>query len=43
MTLYNIFRLNRDIRDTKDIKKRLFNRKALINSYSKFKAKIIKN
>ena len=41
--LYNITRLNRDIRDIKDIKERPLNRKTLIDSYSKLKAKTIKN
>ena len=47
--LYNITRLNRDIRDTKDIrnardtKERLANKKTPIDSCSKLKARTIKN
>ena len=47
--LYNITRQYRDIKVTGDIKERIFNRKrtlsrkTLINSYSKFKTRIIKN
>ena len=55
MTPYNITRQYRDIRVTGNIKEKIFNRKrtpnrkktlskkTLINSYSKFKTKIIKN
>ena len=49
MILYNIIRPNRDTRDAKDIrnakdiKERLFNKKTLIDSYSKLKVKTIKN
>ena len=47
--LYNITRLNRDIRDARDIRnardarERLPSRKTPIDSYSKLKARIIKN
>ena len=47
--LYNITKQYRDIRITEDIreripsKKRMFSRKTLIDSYSKFKTRIIKN
>ena len=47
--LYNITRLNRDIRDIRDIRyirdirERLPNRKTPIDSYSKLKARTIKN
>ena len=37
------FRLNRDVRDIRDIKKRLFSKKIPIDSHSKLKARIIKN
>jgi hypothetical protein len=40
---YDITKLNRDIRHTKDIRKRLLSKKTPINSYSKLKARIIKN
>ena len=49
MTLYNITKQYRDIRVTGNTKKRTLskkrtlNRKTLINSYSKFKTRIIKN
>ena len=43
MTLYNITRLNRDIKDIRDIRERLLNKETFINSYSKFKARTIKN
>jgi hypothetical protein len=41
--LYNITRLNRDIRDTRDIRERTPSRKTPIDGYGKFKARIIKN
>ena len=47
--LYDITRLNRDIRDVRDIKnardtkERSPNKKTPINSYSKLKARTIKN
>jgi len=41
--LYNITKPNRDIRDIKDIKKRPLGKKTPIDSYSKLKAKPIKN
>jgi len=40
---YNITRPNRDIRDIWDIRERTPSRKTPIDSYSKFKAGIIKN
>ena len=49
MILYNITRLNRDIKDTRDtrnardIRERSPNRKTPIDSYSKLKARTIKN
>jgi len=43
VTLYNITRLNRDIRVIGDIRKRTLYRKAPIDSYSKLKTRIIKN
>jgi hypothetical protein len=46
VTLYNITRLNRDIRnirDIRDIRERSPSRKTPIDSYSKLKARIIKN
>jgi hypothetical protein len=41
--LCDITRPYRDIRYIKDIKKRLPSKKTLIDSYSKLKARIIKN
>ena len=41
--LYNITRLNRDIKDVRDIKERLPSRETPIDSYSKLKARTIKN
>jgi hypothetical protein len=44
--LYNVAKLNRDIRylrNARDIKERLFSRKTPMDSYSKLKAKTIKN
>ena len=41
--LYNITKLNRDIRVIGDIRKRTPYRKTIINSYSKLKTRIIKN
>ena len=43
MTPYNITRLNRDIRDVRDIKERPPSGETPIDSYSKFKARAIKN
>ena len=43
MTLYNITRLNRDIRVIGDIRERTPYRKTPIDSYSKLKTRIIKN
>jgi len=40
---YNIARLNRDIRDIGDIRERTPCKKTPIDSYSKLKARIIKN
>jgi hypothetical protein len=41
--LYNITRLNSDIRDIWDIRERTPSRKTPIDGYGKFKAGIIKN
>jgi hypothetical protein len=41
--LYNIIRLNRDIRVIGGIRERMPSRKTPIDSYSKLKARIIKN
>ena len=41
--LYNITKLNKDIRDTRDIRERLSNKKTPIDSYSKLKTGTIKN
>jgi hypothetical protein len=41
--LYNITKLNRDIRVTGDTRERMPGRKTPINSDSKFKTRIIKN
>ena len=43
MILNNIIGINKNIRNAKDIKKRLPSRKTPIDSYSKLKAKTIKN
>ena len=41
--LYNITKLNRDIRVTGDIRERILYKKTPIDSNSKFKIRIIKN
>jgi len=41
--LYNITKLNRDLRAIGDIRERMPYRKTLIDSYNKLKTKIIKN
>ena len=43
MTPRDIIRLNRDIRDTGDIKERTYSKKTPIDGHSKFKAGTIKN
>jgi hypothetical protein len=43
VTLYNITRLNRDIRVIGDIRERTPYRKTSIDSYSKLKTRAIKN
>ena len=41
--LYDITRLNRDVRHIRDIRKRPLSRKTPIDNYSKLKARTIKN